>query len=198
MIGYIKGKVLSHSDNVVLIENNGIGYEVACSSSVYNKIISQGQGEVYTYLAVREDGIYLYGFISMEEKEMFLKLISVSGVGPKMGITILSNMELGDLAIKIATSDVKGLSKIKGLGKKTAERIIVELREKFSAIDMETGEIEVQPIKDNTEEENQDAIIALMSLGFTKTECVSAVKQAKQAGVTGVENIIAYAIKNIK
>ena len=159
MIGYIKGKVLSHSDNVVLIENNGIGYEVACSTSVYNKLISNGQGEVFTYLAVREDGISLYGFLSLEEKEMFLKLISVSGVGPKMGITILSNMELGDLAVKIATSDVKGLSKIKGLGKKTAERIIVELREKFSAIDMETGEIEVKPIKDNTEEENQDAIV---------------------------------------
>ena len=122
MIGYIKGKVLSHSDNVVLIENNGIGYEVACSTSVYNKLVSNGQGEVQTYLAVREDGVYLYGFLSLEEKEMFLKLITVSGVGPKMGITILSNMDLGDLAIKIATSDVKGLSKIKGLGKVPEER----------------------------------------------------------------------------
>ncbi len=198
MIGYIKGKVLSHSDNVVLIENNGIGYEVACSSSVYNKLISQGQGEVYTYLAVREDGVYLYGFISLEEKEMFLQLISVSGVGPKMGITILSNMELGDLAIKIATSDVKGLSKIKGLGKKTAERIIVELREKFGSIDMETGEVEVMPIKDNTEEENKDAIIALMSLGLTKQECVKGIKSAKEKGAKTVSEIVSYALKNFR
>ena len=125
MIGYIKGKVLSYSNGTALIENNGIGYEVTCSASVYSKITSAGQGEVYTYMAVTEDGVFLYGFSSLEEKEMFLKLISVSGVGPKMGITVLSSMNIKDLAIKIATSDVKGLSSVKGLGKKTAERIIV-------------------------------------------------------------------------
>lgn len=197
MIGYIKGKVLSHKDNVVLIENNGIGYEINCSSSVYNKLIKDGQGETYTYLAVREDGVYLYGFVSLEEKEMFLKLITVSGVGPKMGITILSNMNLSDLAIKIATSDVKGLSSIKGLGKKTAERIIVELREKFSAVDSETGEVKVVTEKDNTENENQDAIIALMSLGFTKQECVNGIKKAKESGAETVSQIVSYALKNM-
>ena len=133
MIGYIKGRVLSATDGVALIENNGIGYEVICSSAVYHKLLVDKQGEVYTYLAVREDGVSLYGFISLEEKSMFLKLITVSGVGPKMGITVLSNMSLNDLALKIATSDVKGLSAVKGLGKKTAERIILELREKITA-----------------------------------------------------------------
>ena len=132
MIGYIKGNVLSALDGVVLLENNGIGYEITCSAEVYQKLLADKKGEVYTYLAVREDGVSLYGFISAEEKNMFLKLISVSGVGPKMGITVLSNMKLKDLALKIATSDVKGLSSVKGLGKKTAERIILELREKIS------------------------------------------------------------------
>ena len=197
MIGYIKGNVLNATDGVVLLENNGVGYEIICSASVFQKLASDKKGEVYTYLAVREDGVSLFGFESLEEKAMFLKLISVSGVGPKMGITVLSGMKLSDLAIKIATSDVKGLSKVKGLGKKTAERIILELREKIGQDMTEQGEDSaVEEIVNDADMD--DAIIALMSLGFTKTECVSAVKGAKQAGVVGVEKIIAYAIKNIK
>lgn len=198
MIGYIKGNVLSASDGTVVLENNGIGYEIACSASVYQKLLSDKKGEVYTYLAVREDGVFLYGFENLEEKNMFLKLISVSGVGPKMGITVLSNMKLGDLAVKIATSDVKGLSAIKGLGKKTAERIILELREKVS----EAAAGEENIVSDVGEIVNdkftEDAVIALMSLGFTKGECVKAVKEAKAAGASTIEQLIAYSIKHIK
>ena len=97
MIGYIKGKVLYHTGSEIVLENNGIGYEVFCSASAAQNLLSAGQGEVYTYTAVREDGIYLYGFVSAEEKKMFLKLITVSGVGPKMGITVLSGMNLSAL-----------------------------------------------------------------------------------------------------
>ena len=198
MIGYIKGKVLSYSNGTALIENNGIGYEVTCSASVYSKITSAGQGEVYTYMAVKEDGVFLYGFSSLEEKEMFLKLISVSGVGPKMGITVLSSMNIKDLAIKIATSDVKGLSSVKGLGKKTAERIIVELREKFAVTDTETGEVIVLEPNDKTEEQNKDAIMALMSLGLTKAESIKGVKEAISLGAKNVSEIVTLALKNLK
>jgi Holliday junction DNA helicase RuvA len=195
MIGYIKGKVLSAVDGVVLIENNGIGYEITCSAAVYQQLLENNQGEVYTYLAVREDAIALYGFISLEEKNMFLKLISVSGVGPKMGITVLSNLKLNDLATKIATSDVKGLSKVKGLGKKTAERIILELREKMT----ETFNEQSETVETQAEEQvNEDAVIALMSLGFTKAESVDAVKKAQSTGETQIEKIIALAIKGMK
>ena len=198
MIGYIKGKVLSHSDNVVLLENGGIGYEITCSASALTKLVENKQGEVFTYLAVREDGVSLYGFISVEEKNMFLKLISVSGVGPKMGITILSNMNLSDLAVKIATSDVKGLSSVKGLGKKTAERIILELREKITLDASDDGKV-IEEVKNFVpDSDGEDAVIALMSLGFTKAECLSAVKDAKSHGVETIEGLIAYAIKNIK
>lgn len=195
MIGYIKGKVLSFLDGTVILENNGIGYEITCSSSVYQKLIAEGSGEVYTYLAVREDGISLYGFINLEEKNMFLKLISVSGIGPKMGITVLSNMSLSDLAVKIATSDVKGLTAVKGMGKKTAERIILELREKITAdVSEDTPILKQETVSDD----DQDAIIALMSLGFTKQECVPAIKKAKENGATTIEQLIAFAIKNIR
>lgn len=110
MLGYIKGKILQAENGVVLLENGGVGYEIVCSASVYAKLLNEGEGEVYTYLAVREDDISLYGFVSPEEKKMFLKLTSVSGVGPKMGIGILSAMNLGQLAVAIATADVRTLS----------------------------------------------------------------------------------------
>lgn len=197
MIGYIKGKVLSAVDNVVLLENNGIGYEITCSNAVFQKLSADKQGEVYTYLAVREDGVSLYGFISLEEKNMFLKLITVSGVGPKMGITVLSSIDISSLATMIATSDVKGLSKIKGLGKKTAERIILELREKVEASYHQDGD-KSEIISVEQTKEDEDAIIALMSLGFTKAECVRAIKEAKENGVKTIEQLIAYCIKNIK
>lgn len=198
MIGYIKGKVLSAENGVVLLENNGIGYEICCSASVYQKLMQEKAGEVYTYLAVREDGVYLYGFSSLEEKNMFLKLITVSGVGPKMGITVLSSINLNDLALKIATSDVKGLSTIKGLGKKTAERIILELREKISAdADCDNSTAVCQESVDKNGIDN-DAVIALMSLGFTNKECVCAVKEAKANGAQTIEQVISYAIKHIK
>ena len=196
MIGYIKGKVLSANSGVVLIENNGIGYEVTCSAAVYQKLQEDKGGEVYTYLAVREDDVSLYGFISPEEKNMFLKLITVSGVGPKMGITVLSNMKLSDLAVKIATSDVKGLSAVKGLGKKTAERIILELREKITA-DVEVEE-KSQAIVYEDDGDNEDAIIALMSLGFTKQECVKAVKEAKANGAESIQQLISFALKSMR
>ena len=200
MIGYLKGRVLSHDNGVVLLENNGVGYEINCSREVYNKLIQEKSGEVYTYLAVREDGMFLYGFDSLEEKNMFLKLITVSGVGPKMGITILSGLSLDDLAVKIATSDVKGLSKVKGLGKKTAERIILELREKIGEVSESDSETQVEITKEDMdiEKENQDAIIALMSLGFTKKECITAVKDAKKNGAQTIQQLISFALKSMR
>ena len=197
MIGYLKGKVLSFSDGVVLLENNGIGYEVFCSASAFRMLTENKSGEIHTYLAVREDDISLFGFISQEEKNMFLKLITVSGVGPKMGITILSGMTPDELAVKIATNDVKGLSSVKGLGKKTAERIILELREKVGKVDLSKEKVlKEEKVVLNTDDE--DAIIALMSLGFTKAECVNAIKDAKAQGASTIEQLISFAIKVIK
>ena len=198
MLGYIKGNVLSAENGVILLENNGVGFEITCSAAVYQKLVEDRKGEVFTYLAVREDDISLYGFISPEEKNMFLKLISVSGVGPKMGITILSNMKLSDLAVKIATSDIKGLAAVKGLGKKTAERIILELREKISTDTVDSGAAVESVSVVEEDEVDKDAVIALMSLGFTKQECVKAVKAAKANGANTIEQVIAYSIKNIK
>lgn len=194
MLGYIKGKILQAENGVVLLENGGVGYEIVCSASVYAKLLNEGEGEVYTYLAVREDDISLYGFVSPEEKKMFLKLTSVSGVGPKMGIGILSAMNLGQLAVAIATADVRTLSSVKGLGKKTAERIVLELREKVNAEDVPEGDAAPAAGK----EADEDAVVALMTLGFTRAESVQAVSAAMAAGAMGIQQIIAYALKGMR
>ena len=193
MIGYLQGNVMGVLNGVALIENNGIGYEVICSKSALDNL--RESGAVYTYLAVREDDISLYGFSSPEEKQMFLKLISVSGIGPKMGITILSSLSLNDIVIKIAAKDVKGLSSVKGLGKKTAERIILELYEKISEQALIEG-VEENVVKEQPV--NQDAVFALMSLGFTKKECEGAVRQAEETGLTDISAIVTYALKHIR
>ena len=196
MIGYLKGKILSLSQDTALIETGGVGYEVLCSASAMSDLMGKDEGEVYTYLQVREDGISLFGFSSPAEKNMFLKLVSVSGVGPKMGIAVLSGMDINSLAVAIASSDVKKLSAVKGLGKKTAERIILELREKVTASEAPApskGGAPVLPADDGEE----DAVVALMSLGFTRAESSRAIDRAKSAGASTIEEIIREALKTM-
>ncbi len=195
MIGYLKGNILYSTDDSVLIETGGVGYEVLCSASALHALSGQKQGEVYTYLQVREDGVSLFGFSSPEEKNMFLKLITVSGVGPKLGISVLAGMDCSSLAAAIASSDVKRLSSVKGLGKKTAERIILELREKVTAeVPAKQGEaVSALPVSDGDE----DAMVALMTLGFTRAESSRAVEKAKAGGASTLEDIIRAALKSM-
>ncbi len=181
--------------NLLLVENGGIGYEITCSSAAFCRMMEKREGGIYTYTQVKEDGIALFGFDTIEEKKMFLKLISVSGVGAKMGVTVLGSMNLKDLALAIATSDVKSLSRVKGLGKKTAERIIVELREKVSAEDTEPLPAGVAPAASGSDAEN--AVTALMSLGYNRVTSVKALNAALAAGASTVEEIIAAALRSL-
>ena len=197
MIGYLKGRVIYREDNNVLLENNGVGYEICCSASAAQKLLSAGSGEVYVYTAVREDGIFLYGFADPEEKNMFLKLISVSGVGPKVGIGVLSGMSLSSLALAIATSDVKTLSKIKGLGKKTAERIVLELREKITA-DGRADETDGTLPSGAETAVDEDAVIALMGLGFNRSESIAGIRAAYGAGATDIKDVLSYALRTMR
>ena len=195
MIGYVYGKVVYNDCNILLLENGGIGYEITCSSAAFCRMMEKREGGIYTYTQVKEDGIALFGFDTIEEKKLFLKLISVSGVGAKMGVTVLGSMNLKDLALAIATSDVKSLSRVKGLGKKTAERIIVELREKVSAEDTEPLPAGVAPAASGSDAEN--AVTALMSLGYNRVTSVKAVNAALAAGASTVEEIIAAALRSL-
>lgn len=195
MLAYIKGRVLNAENGTVIIERDGIGFEVICSATAYSALVREGEGEIYTYLAVREDGMSLFGFSDLAEKEMFLKLISVSGVGPKMGMTVLSGMSLKDLAYAIAGSDVKALSSVKGLGKKTAERIILELREAITEGQPVKGKAVSGTVQKNMGRDEENAVLALVSLGYKKQESEDAVKIAADNGAKGLENLITAALK---
>jgi len=195
MIAYIKGNVLAVTENTVILENNGIGYEIICSATALGKLSGASNGAVYTYLAVRDDGISLFGFDNLAEKQMFLKLISVSGVGPKLGMTVLSGMSLNDLAFAIASSDVKSLSRIKGLGKKTAERIILELRETLAEMPVSDAGAPIASRAALLSADGENAVLALMSLGYTKGDATKAVASVIDEGVTGLERIIAESLR---
>ncbi len=197
MIAYVKGKVIDEFDGGVVLENNGIGYEILCSATAAAKLSANKEGAVYTYFQLRDDGVSLYGFDNKAEKAMFIKLISVSGVGPKLGISVLSGMSLTDLATAIATSDVKSLSRIKGLGKKTAERIVLELREKISA---DEDGVLISPVgATNTvlSSEDEDAVIALTELGFSSADSRKAVQKAKETGAKTAQEVISAALRSM-
>lgn len=199
MIGYIKGEAVDFGEGYVVLENNGIGYEIFVSNTTNVKIRNGSKFVcLYTYLNVREDGLFLYGFYSREEKNMFLKLIGISGVGPKAALGILSGIELNTLMTAIMSSDIKTLSKVKGIGKKTAERIILELREEINADSKELLESLPSSVEDfgTVDKDVADAISALRGLGFTQSEAFKAVKKAKPYAKTA-EELVANALRNL-
>lgn len=197
MISYLNGKVLNISVDSAIVVVGGVGYEVYCSNSAFTKMTEGKECELYTYLQVSEqNGVTLYGFSSLQEKAMFLKLISVSGVGPKMGLAVLTYMSLNDVAEAVATGDVKRLSQVKGLGKKTAERIILELREKI-ALPQGTAIPPANVGGAAITSGDEDAVVALISLGFSRSESEKAVQRAKSGGATTVEEIIMQSLRGM-
>ena len=182
-----------------ILEVNGVGYEIYCSGGAFRKLVQGEMAELHTYLQVKEDGVTLFGFASPKEKELFLKVISVSGVGPKLGIAVLTGLTADEFMQAIATADVKRLSAVKGLGKKTAEKIVLELHGKISAAEVMSASGDdptVSPVGGVTvSAQDEEAVSALMGLGFTKSESVQAVKRARDAGAVTVEEVIRRALQ---
>ena len=200
MIGYLRGRVLSLQPEYILLDVNGVGYEVICSGAAFANLsgVKKGEeGEVYTYLQVSEQGVALYGFSDLKEKELFLRLTSVQGVGAKLAIAALSSLRPADLAEAIYTADVKRLTAVKGLGKKTAERIVLELHGKISADEILGEAGEARPAALPRSQADDDAVAALMNLGFTRQESTRAVERAKAAGAGTIEEIIGTALKGM-
>lgn len=185
MYSFISGKLVEKQDNLLVLEQGGIGYEIMASQTTMENIGNIGDNvKVYTYLHVREDEMLLYGFFSKQEKQMFLNLTSISGIGPKMAIGILSNVKLGDLALAIISNDASLLYKVKGIGKKTADRIVLELNEKLDNAE------EYQSSQEQTKlGEMEDAIMGLMALGMNRIDAVKLVRQYAQPKDTAEEII---------
>lgn len=192
MYNFIKGTIVEKSENFLVIENNQIGFELVVSANTLEALSPIGTSvKMHTYYYVREDQAVLFGFNSLEEKHMFLKLIKVNGVGPKLAITILSGINISDLAITIMNADTSALNKIKGVGKKTAERIVLELKEKVAGfenlplLNSNGGNIGVVA----------DACSALTALGISKTESLRLIKKVQKVEDTA-EDLIEKALKS--
>ena len=198
MISYISGKIADIGEKSVFIENAGLGYEVLVSQNTKNALTIGAAAKLYTYLNVNSqmggDGLTLFGFLTKEERAMFTSLTSVSDIGCKTAVGILSGMPLNSLAAAIAMGDVKRLSQIKGIGKKTAERIVLELKEKMSLMSISTT-VDVDVPK-SLADDARDAIDALRSLGYTYDTAYKAVMKAKLTAKT-IEEIITLALKNM-
>ncbi len=165
MIGSIKGKTILKTDKFIIVEANGVGYKVSVSLDSISKIKNEADIFIWIHTIVREDALDLYGFLDREELEFFEMLISVSGIGPKGALGILSVASIETLRQAIGTNDISYLTKISGIGRKTAEKIVIELRDKFK--DEKTG---------GALKEEMDALEALKSLGYSQNEARDALK----------------------
>ncbi|MBR4947692.1 MAG: Holliday junction branch migration protein RuvA [Clostridiales bacterium] len=200
MYAYIKGMLADRNDQQIVIENNGIGYLINCPLGISAEIGGLGdEVKVYLYQSVKEDDISLYGFNSRDQKEMFLKLITVSGIGPKVAHSICASLSAEQIAAAVMSSNIALLTSVKGLGKKTAERIILELKDKLKDQLGKTASMSVAPAvaaaSGNVDSGvMQDAVGALVVLGYKDQEASDAVASAYEDGI-GLEDLIRKALK---
>lgn len=192
MLAYIKGSLEIKNNDYIVIDVGGLGYKVNMSKKAIETIGNIGDKvKVYTYYRVREDDISIFGFNSNEELRMFELLLSVSGVGAKVALTILSNMEIAEFALAVITDDVNKIVKIPGIGKKSAQRIILELKDKLKTQELaeeEQGELVANKKEKNTEAV-EEAISALQILGYSKKEIEKAFEKLANKNVS-VEELI--------
>ena len=193
MFAYIKGSLEVKSINYVVVENGGIGYKIYMSAKSIGTIGNIGdQVKVHIHYHVREDDISLYGFNSEEELRMFEILINVSGVGVKSALTMLSDITPSSFALAVINDDVTRLTKVPGVGKKTAQRLILELKDKLKSEDIAGEEIEVEEKKNNNI--NNDAVVALQVLGYSKKEAEIVLEKVDTKDLS-IEETIKQALK---
>jgi holliday junction DNA helicase RuvA len=185
MIAHLKGTIFEKHPNQVILDTGGVGYDLQIPVSTYTALPDSGSSvslRVHTH--VREDAIQLFGFATTEEKLVFERLISVSGIGPKLAITVLSGLATPDIIAAIRTADIQRLVRIPGVGKKTAERMVLELKDKLMGVEIqgkEAAAAETGPVLSALE---RDVLSALLNLGCARPAAEAAIQKAKQQGVS--------------
>nr|WP_251855616.1 Holliday junction branch migration protein RuvA [Clostridium sp. MD294] len=190
LISYIKGIITYKSNSFVVIECNGIGYKIFVSSATLSHLNEKETIMIYTFMNVKEDDISLFGFLTQQEQTIFHQLLSVSGIGPKGALAFLSEMTPEEIIIAILSEDIKTLSKAPGIGKKTAQRLILELKDK-----VKSEEITQQTSQKDTSQK-WEAIEALTSLGYSRSEAMQAVNACYKEGLS-VEEILKLSFKKL-
>ncbi|MDE7340612.1 MAG: Holliday junction branch migration protein RuvA [Lachnospiraceae bacterium] len=199
MYAYLKGTIEEITEDNLVLEAGQVGYNIRISARTADALGNIGSSvKIYTYTLVREDAFSLYGFLTRDDLEIFKKLITVNGIGPKGGLAILSVMSADELRFAIVAGDAKAIAKAPGVGAKTAERVILDLKDKISLEDTlvpkESGVTAALSDKETGKEKNE-AIEALTALGYSATDALRAVKQVNMDGVDSVEDILKAALK---
>jgi len=196
MIALLQGEIAYKSIDHIILDVNGVGYRLLIPLSSFYSLPDSGPVRLFVHTHVREDAIQLFGFLSATEKEMFCILISVSGVGPKLAINILSHIPATELTVAIASGDVKRLSGLPGIGKKTAERLVLELKDKVPAITTQSAGVDrtaSAPQRDALD----DLVSALVNLGYKETLAKKAVESLELSPDVSFENALKSALKLI-
>ncbi|MDD7739799.1 MAG: Holliday junction branch migration protein RuvA [Lachnospiraceae bacterium] len=203
MIGYIKGIVDTLSEGKMILDNHGIGYEILIPSSFLDAGIREGQElKVYTCMSVREDGISLFGFLTRDDLEVYQLLIGVNGIGPKAALSILSTLSADDLRFAVLSDDVKTISRTPGIGKKTAQKLILDLKDKFDLEDAFEQKLTHSDGNNDTSVSKetgvfQEAVQALTALGYSNTEALQAVKKVEITDQMNTETVLKAALKHM-
>ena len=203
MIRYISGTLVAAGEGYVVVDNHGIGYHISVPSSVLEKLPSLGQEvKIYTYLHVREDVLQLFGFLSMDDLEVFGQLITVNGIGPKGGLGILSVMTADDLRFAVMADDAKTISKAPGIGAKTASKLILELKDKLKIKDvvenaLERGEATGKEQSGAKSKVVSEAVEALVALGYPAADAMKAVRQVQDPEELTTEELLKQSLKQL-
>lgn len=201
MYAYIKGILTEITEDAIIIENQGIGYEIAVPGQVLDYLPSVGEEvKIYTYHYVREDAILLYGFLTKEDVKSFKMLIGVSGIGPKGALAILSVLSTDDLRFAILGDDAKAIAKAPGVGAKTAQRVIIELKDKLSLEDAFEQKLANQAQKAELNPAvgvKNEAILALTSLGYSQSEALKVLQGIEISPDDQVEDVLKMALKQM-
>lgn len=201
MYAYIKGILTEITEDAIIIENQGIGYEIAVPGQVFDYLPSVGEEvKIYTYHYVREDAILLYGFLTKEDVRIFKMLIGVSGIGPKGALAILSVLSTDDLRFAILGDDAKAIAKAPGVGAKTAQRVIIELKDKLSLEDAFEQKLANQAQKAELNPAvgvKNEAILALTSLGYSQSEALKVLQGIEISPDDQVEDVLKMALKQM-
>lgn len=201
MYSYIKGELAEVNTDHIVIDVGGIGYMIYIPAQSLNYLPGIGEMlQVHTYLYMREDAMILYGFLTKDDLEMFKLLITVSGIGPKGGLAVLSTLSSDDLRFAVLSGDSKAISKAPGIGSKTAQRVIIDLKDKLSLEDAFEKKLEHENEKINVSSNSQvknDAVMALNALGYSSTESLKAVSKVEITDDMDVEDVLKAALKHM-
>ena len=200
MISYIKGLLAEKAEDSVVVEAHGVGYHIFVPSSLLSELPPLGETvKIYTYFNVREDAVNLFGFLSRQDMEMFKQLIGVNGVGPKSALGILSAIKPDALRLAVLSADAKAFSKAPGVGSKTAQRIILDLKDRIKAEDVLFGSTEPDKAPEITGvgEAGKEAVEALTALGYSASEAAAAVRKVSITETMTAEDVLKAALRHL-